>query len=50
MQVKIDLKGMKQFQNKLDEIAKLSEADLLIAVARPIEDSVKESFEDEADP
>lgn len=50
MQVKIDIKGMKQFQNSLEKIAKLSEADLLMTVARPIENSVKESFENETDP
>ncbi|WP_324171996.1 phage virion morphogenesis protein [Sulfurimonas sp.] len=50
MQVKIDVKGMKQFQNKLNEIAKLSELQLLECVSSPIMEATQIAFETETDP
>ena len=50
MQLKLDLKGIETLNQKIKTLASLDEKALLEGVANPIENSIRDSFENKKDP
>ena len=50
MQLKVDLTGVKELNKKLKDLSNLSENDFLEGVGNPIQNSIRDSFENETDP